>query len=172
MKQANELGFDKVGFAETIAPPTADFVKSLGAAAEGVLGSTQWTDSAAGKDKWFGTARDYAATFSAKHGGRAPAYHNAQATAACLRWASIEAAVAPTHQGARQLAARRTDPFRASSSNERVTGQADAVVQVQTQAVAVGRRTPGRDDEVAAERVSGDQFLSTLYGSCGMCSGS
>ncbi|MET0342174.1 MAG: amino acid ABC transporter substrate-binding protein [Polyangiales bacterium] len=84
VKQSSELGFDKVGFAETIAPPTADFVKSLGEAADGVLGSTQWTDSAAGKDKWFGTARDYAATFSAKHGGRAPAYHNAQATAACL----------------------------------------------------------------------------------------
>jgi branched-chain amino acid transport system substrate-binding protein len=84
VKQARELGLDKVAFAETIAPPTADFVTSLGAAAEGVLGSTQWTEAASGSDKWFGSARDYAATFAAAHGGRPPAYHNAQATAACL----------------------------------------------------------------------------------------
>ena len=33
------------GFGETVAPPTPDFAKALGAAAEGVLGSTQWTDT-------------------------------------------------------------------------------------------------------------------------------
>lgn len=84
IKQASELGLGEVAFAETIAPPTADFVKSLGPAANGVLGSTQWTEHMPGKDKYFGSARDYKATFEKAHAGRAPAYHNAQASAACL----------------------------------------------------------------------------------------
>jgi len=84
VKQAAELGLGGVAFAETIAPPTPDFVKSLGAAAEGVIGSTQWTPEAAGKDKWFGSAKDYAVSFGKAYGGRKPEYHNAQATAACL----------------------------------------------------------------------------------------
>jgi branched-chain amino acid transport system substrate-binding protein len=85
IKQAKELGVvPRGGFAETVAPPTPDFAQALGANAEGVLGSTQWTANTAGKDKWFGTAGDYAATFAAKFGGRAAEYHGAEATAACL----------------------------------------------------------------------------------------
>lgn len=83
VKQAGELGLEGVAFAETIAPPTPDFVKALGGAAEGVLGSTQWTPNTAGKDKWFGTSHDYATRFEQMF-GRKPEYHNAQATAACL----------------------------------------------------------------------------------------
>jgi branched-chain amino acid transport system substrate-binding protein len=84
VKQSLELGVTPQGFGETIAPPTPDFVSSLGAAAEGVLGSTQWTPSTAGSDKWFGSATDYVATFGKHFSGRRPEYHNAQATAACL----------------------------------------------------------------------------------------
>ncbi len=85
VKQAKELGVNPSGgFAETVAPPTPDFVKTLGASAEGVLGSTQWTVKTAGKDKWFGSATDYNKTFAAQFGGREPEYHNAEATAACL----------------------------------------------------------------------------------------
>lgn len=84
VRQSVELGVKPLAFAETIAPHTPDFVKTLGPASEGVLGSTQWTVKTAGKDKWFGSASDYAATFSKQFGGRAPAYQNAQATAACL----------------------------------------------------------------------------------------
>src|SRR4051812_4327275 len=84
VRQALELGVKPLAFAETIAPHTPDFVKTLGPASEGVLGSTQWTIKSAGKDKWFGTASDYADTFSKQFGGRAPAYQNAQATAGCL----------------------------------------------------------------------------------------
>jgi branched-chain amino acid transport system substrate-binding protein len=83
VKQAGELGLGSVGFAETIAPPTPDFVKALGPAAEGVLGSTQWTANTAGSDPWFGSAKEYAAVFE-KRFGRKPEYHNAQASAACL----------------------------------------------------------------------------------------
>jgi branched-chain amino acid transport system substrate-binding protein len=84
VRQAGDLGVQPIVFAETIAPHTPDFVKTLGPAAEGVLGSTQWTLKTAGADKYFGTAPDYAATISRQFGGREPAYQNAEATAACL----------------------------------------------------------------------------------------
>jgi branched-chain amino acid transport system substrate-binding protein len=85
IKQAKELGVNPPGgFAETVAPPTPDFVQALGTAADGVLGSTQWTVLTAGSDKWFGTAKDYAATFAKQYDGRTPEYHGAEATAACL----------------------------------------------------------------------------------------
>ena len=85
VKQARELGVNPPGgFGETVAPPTPDFATSLGTAANGVLGSTQWTALTSGSDKWFGTARDYAATFAKQYNGRQPEYHGAEATAACL----------------------------------------------------------------------------------------
>jgi branched-chain amino acid transport system substrate-binding protein len=85
IKQSKELGVKPAGgFAETVAPPTPDFVQTLGASAEGVVGSTQWTEKTMGSDKWFGTATDYAKTFSAQFGGREAEYHGAEATAACL----------------------------------------------------------------------------------------
>ncbi len=85
IKQSKELGVNPPGgFAETVAPPTPDFVQTLGAAANGVLGSTQWTVLTSGSDKWFGTAQDYAATFAKQYNGRQPEYHGAEATAACL----------------------------------------------------------------------------------------
>jgi branched-chain amino acid transport system substrate-binding protein len=84
VKQSAELGIKPMVFAETVAPPTPDFATVLAGAAEGVLGSTQWTPKTTGSESIFGTAADYAKTFSAQFGGRAPTYHNAEATAACL----------------------------------------------------------------------------------------
>jgi branched-chain amino acid transport system substrate-binding protein len=84
VKQAKELGITPAGgFGETVAPPTPDFVQTLGPIADGVLGSTQWTPQTSGKDAWFGTAADYVTAFKAKF-NRVPEYHNAEATAACL----------------------------------------------------------------------------------------
>ena len=83
IKQARELGVTPLGFGETVAPPTPDFVKSLGALAENVLGSSQWTDVTAGEDKYFGTAKAYAADIQTKF-KHAAQYHNAEATAGCL----------------------------------------------------------------------------------------
>ena len=60
VKQAKELGVTPAGFGESVAPPTPDFAKALGPLAENVLGSSQWTESTAGEDKYFGTAKDYA----------------------------------------------------------------------------------------------------------------
>jgi len=85
VKQAKELGVAPTGgFAETVAPPIPDFVKTLGTSAEGVIGSSQWTAKTAGSDRYFGTASEYAKTFAAQYNDRQPVYQNAQATAACL----------------------------------------------------------------------------------------
>jgi branched-chain amino acid transport system substrate-binding protein len=84
IKQSKELGVNPPGgFAETVAPPTPDFAQALGASANGVLGSTQWTVKSTGSDKWFGSASDYNATFK-KQFGRDAEYHGAEGTAACL----------------------------------------------------------------------------------------
>jgi branched-chain amino acid transport system substrate-binding protein len=83
VKQAKELGVTPAGFGETVAPPTPDFAKTLGAEAENVLGSSQWTDATKGEDKYFGTAKQYTADIKAKF-GHDPDYHDAEASAACL----------------------------------------------------------------------------------------
>jgi branched-chain amino acid transport system substrate-binding protein len=84
VKQARELGVTPSGgFGESVAPPTPDFVKTLGSQAENVLGSSQWTETVKGQDKYFGTAEQYGDDIQAKYGHR-PEYHNAEATAACL----------------------------------------------------------------------------------------
>jgi branched-chain amino acid transport system substrate-binding protein len=93
IKQSQELGINPSGgFGETVAPPTPDFVETLGKAAEYTLGSTQWTTESEGQDDRFGTAKDYAKGFRAEF-GHDPEYHNAEATAACLAMVeAIEAA--------------------------------------------------------------------------------
>jgi branched-chain amino acid transport system substrate-binding protein len=84
IKQAAELGVVPAGgFAETVAPPTPDFVKTLGARAEGVLSSSQWVPEVNGSDAFFGSATEYRDGFTAAF-GRDPEYHNAEASAACL----------------------------------------------------------------------------------------
>jgi branched-chain amino acid transport system substrate-binding protein len=84
VKQAKELGVEPAGgFGETVAPPTPDFSETLGRDAENVLGSSQWTTKTEGEDDYFGTAEDYAEGFEAEY-GRAPEYHNAEASAAAL----------------------------------------------------------------------------------------
>jgi branched-chain amino acid transport system substrate-binding protein len=89
IKQAQELGITPSGgWGETVAPPTPDFVDTLGDAAEFVLGSSQWTPEVEGEDRYFGTAQDYAQGFEERF-GRRPEYHNAEATAGCL--AMVEA---------------------------------------------------------------------------------
>lgn len=84
IKQSKELGVTPSGgFGETVAPPTPDFVKTLGAQAENVLGSSQWTDTTSGSDKYFGTAKDYQSDIQKAY-GHVPDYHDAEASAACL----------------------------------------------------------------------------------------
>jgi branched-chain amino acid transport system substrate-binding protein len=83
VKQSRELGLTPLAIGETVAPPTPDFAKTLGAQAEGVLGSSQWTKSVKGSDAYFGTGADYDQDIQAEF-GHAAGYHNAEASAACL----------------------------------------------------------------------------------------
>lgn len=83
VKQVKELGLKPKAIGETVAPPTPDFVTTLGAAADGVLGSSQWTKAVSGKDDYFGDASAYDADIQ-KAFGHAAGYHNAEASAACL----------------------------------------------------------------------------------------
>lgn len=83
IKQSKELGIKPMAFGETVAPPSPDFSKSLGKAANGVFGSSQWSPTTQGKDKYFGTAKEYAAAIKKKFGHR-PDYHDAEASAGCL----------------------------------------------------------------------------------------
>lgn len=84
VKQAKELGvIPSGGIGESVAPPTPDFAKTLGALANGVLGSSQWTPQTEGSDQYFGSAKDYAKLLTDTY-HHAPDYHNAEASAACL----------------------------------------------------------------------------------------
>jgi branched-chain amino acid transport system substrate-binding protein len=84
VKQAAELGVKPAGgFVETVAPPTPDFVQTLGNKANGVLSSSQWVPEVKGSEAFFGSAADYRDGFRAAV-GHEPEYHNAEATAACL----------------------------------------------------------------------------------------
>jgi branched-chain amino acid transport system substrate-binding protein len=137
IKQSKELGVNPPGgFGETVAPPTPDFVKALSGAAEGVLGSTQWTDRTAGSDKYFGSAADYAKLFEANYGGRQPDYHNAEATAACLALAlAVEKAGSTDPDKVRDaLAALDTPsffgPLKFNANGQNVTKQM-GVIQIQ-----------------------------------------
>jgi branched-chain amino acid transport system substrate-binding protein len=135
IKQAEELGVAPQGFAETVAPPIPDFATTLAASAEGVLGSTQWTPKSVGSEKYFGTAADYAQTFAEQY-GRAPTYHNAEATAACLAlvMAVEEAGTTEPDKVRDSLAALDTPsffgPIKFNDQGMNVTKQM-AVVQVQ-----------------------------------------
>lgn len=80
---AQTLGIDPQGFGETVAPPTPEFVATLGLAANGVLGSSQWTTSEKGSDAYFGTAQNYAKVIQSQFGHPAD-YHDAEASAGCL----------------------------------------------------------------------------------------
>jgi branched-chain amino acid transport system substrate-binding protein len=83
VRQAAQLGLRPDGIGETVAPTDPEFVRSLGRLADGVIGSTQWVPDQPGRDKYFGTATDYAQGFRAKF-GFTPDYHAAEASAACL----------------------------------------------------------------------------------------
>lgn len=62
---------------------SAKIAETLGAAAEGILCASQWDHNLAYKDKWFGSANDYAKRFEQEFNYRPP-YQAAESTAAVL----------------------------------------------------------------------------------------
>lgn len=136
IKQATELGVTPAGgFAETVAPPTPDFVTTLGAKANGVLSSSQWVPEAKGSDAFFGTATDYRNGFRTAF-GQDPEYHNAEATAACLAMVLAVRNAGSTDPGKVRDALAQLDeqsffgPLRFNDRGENVT-KPMSVVQVQ-----------------------------------------
>jgi branched-chain amino acid transport system substrate-binding protein len=137
IKQSSELGVRPAGFGETVAPPTPDFVQTLGAKAEGVLGSTQWTVKTMGSDKWFGTASDYATAFARQFNGRTVEYHGAEATAACLAFVlAVEKAGSTDPDKVRDALANLDEqtffgPIKFSANGENLT-KSMGVIQIQS----------------------------------------
>lgn len=136
IKQAAELGVAPAGgFAETVAPPTPDFVQTLGAKADGVLSSSQWVPEVTGSETIFGGAADYRAGFQAMF-GRDPEYHNAEATAACLAMVLAVRNAGSTEPGRVRDALAALDeqsffgPLKFNAQGENVT-KPMSVVQIQ-----------------------------------------
>jgi branched-chain amino acid transport system substrate-binding protein len=135
IRQSRALGLAPLAIGETVAPPTAEFVKELGSAAEGVLGSSQWARTVAGRDDLFGTAADYAAAVQAAFGHPAD-YHHAEASAACLALAlALQAAGTdePDHIAAALAALEAPSffgPLRFDSSGKNVSKEM-VVIQIQ-----------------------------------------
>lgn len=78
----------------SVGPDTPEFRNALGAAAEGVVGSAQWSPAVNydGAPGFYRTALEYTAAFVAD-AGRVPDYHDAEASAAGLAFTyAIEAA--------------------------------------------------------------------------------
>jgi branched-chain amino acid transport system substrate-binding protein len=86
MEEARQLGFNPKLFAFTVGPATPSFTAALGAAANDVITSVQWTPAQRlqGIDA-FGTPANYARIYASTY-GQQPAYQAAAATAAGLAY--------------------------------------------------------------------------------------
>ena len=94
MKSAKELDFSPKLFCFTVGPTTPDFLKTLGADAEGVVASTQWTEV----EKWqgtdiFGTPQKFNELYQRDFNNQIPDYHVANgASVGVAMQAAIEKA--------------------------------------------------------------------------------
>ncbi|MGD0472365.1 MAG: amino acid ABC transporter substrate-binding protein [Candidatus Velthaea sp.] len=72
----------------SVGPDTPEFRATLGANAQAVLGSAQWSPAVTykGEAGFYRTAAQYSDAFQRQY-GHAPDYHDAEATAACLAFA-------------------------------------------------------------------------------------
>lgn len=82
-RAAHEQGFAPAAMVLTVGPSNPAFADELGAAAEFVIGPTQWEASMQWQGRWIGTSTDYALRYSREH-GHAPTYQAAGSTAAAL----------------------------------------------------------------------------------------
>jgi branched-chain amino acid transport system substrate-binding protein len=85
VRQISEMGVD-VPIVATTHCDSAKVAENMGKQAEGVLCASQWDRSLAYKDKWFGSAEEYAKTFEKEFKYPAP-YQAAESTASVLVFA-------------------------------------------------------------------------------------
>jgi branched-chain amino acid transport system substrate-binding protein len=83
VRTAKELGFSPDATFIPVGPSTPAFISDMGADAEYVWSSSQWTSDMPYDDKYFGTAADYANRYTKAY-GVAPSYEAAEATASAL----------------------------------------------------------------------------------------
>jgi len=97
-------------FGYSVGPDTPEFRRTLGGDAEAVVGSAQWSSAVTyrGEAGFYRSARDYDAAFRRAY-GRAPDYHNAEATAACLAFQYAIARAGSTEREAVRDALARLD---------------------------------------------------------------
>jgi branched-chain amino acid transport system substrate-binding protein len=82
-RAAQEQGFAPDAMVLTVGPSNPAFADEVGAAAELVIGPTQWEASMNWHGLWLGGSADYAVRYGGDH-GQAPTYQAAGATAAAL----------------------------------------------------------------------------------------
>jgi branched-chain amino acid transport system substrate-binding protein len=107
MREARQLGFNPKLFAFTVGPTTPGFTSTLGAAANDVITSVQWTaeQRLQGIDA-FGTPANYARIYASTY-GQQPAYQAAAATAAGIAYQyAIQQAGSIDRQSVRNALAR------------------------------------------------------------------
>jgi branched-chain amino acid transport system substrate-binding protein len=85
VRQTSEMRID-VPIVATTHCDSAKIAETMGKQAEGVLCASQWDSSLAYKDKWFGSAAEYAKTFQKEFNYPAP-YQAAESTASVLVFA-------------------------------------------------------------------------------------
>src|SRR6059058_6700361 len=85
VRQTSEMNID-VPIIATTHCDSAKVAENMGKQAEGVLCASQWDRTLAYKDKWFGSADDYAKTFQKEFNYPAP-YQAAESTASVLVYA-------------------------------------------------------------------------------------
>ena len=84
VRQVSEMKIDVPMFAITHCE-AADVIGKFGANADYTLCATQWAETMSYKDRWFGSAGDYAKDFEKEY-GYVPPYQAAESTASVLVW--------------------------------------------------------------------------------------
>ena len=106
IRQAKSLDVNPKLYSFTVGVPSADFRQALGKDANGASGMTAWLPSATLKDRWFGTAEEFARAWKAKFGYE-PDYHAASGVATVEALVNaIEAAGSTDPQKVRAALAR------------------------------------------------------------------
>lgn len=80
---SQELGFVPGAMVITVGPSNPEFVTEVGAAANYIIGPTQWEATMAYEDEYFGSAADFAARYEGMW-GEVPTYQAAESTATAL----------------------------------------------------------------------------------------
>jgi branched-chain amino acid transport system substrate-binding protein len=83
IRASEELGFNPDAMVITVGPSNPEFPTEVGAAANYIIGPTQWERTMSWEDEHFGTAEEYAVRYEGEW-GEPPSYQAAESTATAL----------------------------------------------------------------------------------------